>query len=1132
MLSAYKITLSSALEGIYTWIVAVVPFLHRSASADLIAGVLPSDVCCAPLDPPTPEPVSPIEQQFGSDNPPRRDRRPGAEQVKQKIRMRSQKWYCAMIIWYILLELPKEYLTRDMRDRLWSVIEPLTSNQFKNEDNRTDTAILDDAYGCILRWYHSFSVWKLYRTLETEDPVRFGKLHIEVKEAEHKQLSDHWQEKAEKALRLFGQGRYLRQTLGHEVAYLAVVGAELGVDQGPRIQLGVNLTCLEHVTKLIDRRQGTSTLYPGAARVSRWDNHDVRSAVKRPAPWELSCLGHHVPLCFDLRENQEEVMQNCWQFLLSDGLFLASIDPCSVNAVSQWWDLTASAIVCTKLLEEIEFALRKRESWISPDSLGTEGFQGATQASYVRCDSPTPSLRSTAPHRKVPSKGVRFDESAKADDFRSGDFKKSEFGRPGRKSPLYAEAIQGKEMQRFAEVFAWERRLPLGLFHPDTSLLSLGNTPDLFDVKQTKSVFLRPQIAKNYEKQWRTSGVPWTLENIFNILRAAALRHISCVDLSLSIDSNGGPDIVIAQKQGRVQCVDGEFWSSLPLTPFETLDTRSARKVIKALKANPGLLDLYFVGRQERHPKFSSLEHDVQVALRHPRLRQKFLETYQSSLLNTLNDNLVDLGIKYRLIFMRQLTSETARGMVYVWHPDALDTLDSHLGSLSQFSDVPGQQAPRGGEELWVSSISLIHWRLESQSETEVQAIENKRDTLLAPGLASKTTGEGQTLVGRIWGWLLALASSMDKQESVDDGKAVTGKPGAVVEFPPATVIDPRKANESSEKHVSKIRELSVSLVMTGDWGRYWTCTVMSELIDETTAWKYAQEVREIMQMFVHQHYTGRVLVFLLLLSYLCEGLAVECENFQDELEKIMEMDAIILLRGMAWSKSDVALKKLKRMLWGLEALRIFSDKLARAINEVTRARDKMATWLMVGYNLRHSDMEREKQRVVEEFDKRRDRLRNAHASIQQRIEQGSRLREGISSVIGVEQNENISMLTWVTIAYLPLAFVAGVFSMDHLILPLDAGWPMYGWLTAAFLVCTVMFALTLQYWITTFRHVGAAIHRFPEKASLRLHSFKKGGKMLSTSAVTGWSVAGRFGMRRRGVGRSANDEEAGSGGR
>jgi hypothetical protein len=176
------------------------------------------------------------------------------------------------------------------------VIEPLTSHRFKNADNRTDTAILDDAYGCILRWYHSFSVWKLCQRLNTEDSVRFGKLNIEVKEAEHKQLSDHWQEKAEKALRLFGQGRYLHQTLGHQIAYLTLVGNELGVDPGPRLQMGVNLGCLDQAIRLLSKRRGTSTLYPGASRVSRWDNHDVRSAAKRPVSWELNCLGHHVPI--------------------------------------------------------------------------------------------------------------------------------------------------------------------------------------------------------------------------------------------------------------------------------------------------------------------------------------------------------------------------------------------------------------------------------------------------------------------------------------------------------------------------------------------------------------------------------------------------------------------------------------------------------------------------------------------------------------------------------------------------------------------------------------------------------------------------------------------------------------------
>ena len=46
----------------------------------------------------------------------------------------------------------------------------------------------------------------------------------------------------------------------------------------------------------------------------------------------------------------------------------------------------------------------------------------------------------------------------------------------------------------------------------------------------------------------------------------------------------------------------------------------------------------------------------------------------------------------------------------------------------------------------------------------------------------------------------------------------------------------------------------------------------------------------------------------------------------------------------MEWHKSDVALKKLKQMLWGLEALRVFKDKLQKALQALQKARDKMNT--------------------------------------------------------------------------------------------------------------------------------------------------------------------------------------------
>jgi hypothetical protein len=50
----------------------------------------------------------------------------------------------------------------------------------------------------------------------------------------------------------------------------------------------------------------------------------------------------------------------------------------------------------------------------------------------------------------------------------------------------------------------------------------------------------------------------------------------------------------------------------------------------------------------------------------------------------------------------------------------------------------------------------------------------------------------------------------------------------------------------------------------------------------------------------------------------------------------------MVLLKGIEWHKSDVALKKLKKMLWGLEALRVFDDKLKRGIQEIKACKNTM----------------------------------------------------------------------------------------------------------------------------------------------------------------------------------------------
>jgi Mg2+ and Co2+ transporter CorA len=182
--------------------------------------------------------------------------------------------------------------------------------------------------------------------------------------------------------------------------------------------------------------------------------------------------------------------------------------------------------------------------------------------------------------------------------------------------------------------------------------------------------------------------------------------------------------------------------------------------------------------------------------------------------------------------------------------------------------------------------------------------------------------------------------------------------------------------------------------------------------------------VSHTLQMFIHQQDTGRQLVFLLLLGYMCEKLATECDRFMTELDRIMNLNPRVLLEGMEWEKSDRALRRLKQMLWGFEALRIFGDKLKKALDAVLKAGDKAKASLENDKRIRHKDMLSGVEQVKEEYDKRHNRLQHAYNSLEQRVDQGVKLREGISSVLGVEQNENISILTWLTIIYLGPALV------------------------------------------------------------------------------------------------------------
>jgi hypothetical protein len=222
-----------------------------------------------------------------------------------------------------------------------------------------------------------------------------------------------------------------------------------------------------------------------------------------------------------------------------------------------------------------------------------------------------------------------------------------------------------------------------------------------------------------------------------------------------------------------------------------------------------------------------------------------------------------------------------------MWHPDALDTFDDHLGTLSHFFNGTNQMS-REGEDLWYTTITISHWRLQSLFESEVSKIADKAEKI------DKENREKELQIQQ------KEADEQKAREATDDNDPLGPPPlVTITDFPPKTVSDqrmrrPRKGGDKDP--LSTIRQLSMSLVITGDtMGRYWTCCMVSDLLDEPAVAKYVEEINGILQMFIHQQYTGRTLVFMLLLGYFCESLSRECENFMGELDKIMGMDVSLL---------------------------------------------------------------------------------------------------------------------------------------------------------------------------------------------------------------------------------------------
>lgn len=214
----------------------------------------------------------------------------GGKVNKASPKVHSQVFYCSLMVWYVMHNAETICDSEEVKEEIWKRLGDLAG--INNTENGYNSVPTENGLGCVLRWFHSHSIVKISEKLYQEDQDRFEGLHINV--ADHLDNSEKWRAKAGKAVRLYGQGRFARQIIGHEIANIVSLCEEIDAKDESTIVSG--LSCLEYVRELVKTRPETDKIESGAPHVERWDaSHDMTSAMPRPAPWELSCLGHHLP---------------------------------------------------------------------------------------------------------------------------------------------------------------------------------------------------------------------------------------------------------------------------------------------------------------------------------------------------------------------------------------------------------------------------------------------------------------------------------------------------------------------------------------------------------------------------------------------------------------------------------------------------------------------------------------------------------------------------------------------------------------------------------------------------------------------------------------------------------------------
>ncbi|KAK3326630.1 hypothetical protein B0H66DRAFT_551399 [Apodospora peruviana] len=882
--------------------------------------------------------------------------------------------YATMAAWYILKMCPAAITSRFV----YEVMLPKLPVAYQLGMERASRDKQPTAKGNVLQWLHFSCILLLYEELGWEEnnlPEGVARDDLNLREAQETQ------ERFEKYVSRLKTTKADGWSMEHEeLDRVLLLAEELGLDHLSSLKKSHSLAvsrARQTRRRIRDRRRTTKF----NAGPKQW----MTARSLSNGPWELLCTNHESYLRVADEPNVIPARDRLFEFLLSDYSFMASWDRADANMVGRWWDIQPVTMICATLLDlklegKLQAARGIEPSPAESDAAAQAGDEMSQSIPNVRADTvnfdaaldtlnaQAAAARNEAPQAVLIAALVQqlrhsMEEISRTQVQEMHQLLGSVSGFAG------GDGVMGGLGGGSEKALDWVTQKPSPTYYPGWWVQSLDDTPDIFRNTQSRDVDLRAALKQYLGKQDAshiiTRDQGYTVSNVSDRIREDDLRLLDVFD----VFQDG--DFTFYTRRRRCKQPPHTPASSRP--PSSTVARRSSP--LPTPTPTPG--------HEIPGPPMEGEEPDDAAS-----------STYDG-VLKTLNDSLVDVGAKHRILFAQKLSPELVGGFIYMWHPDALDTIDDHFGTTSRFTESRETS-------MWTTSITISHWTIRTVEEHRGDRFRERH----------RQNGD----------------------------------------FPPENIASlggPGSSPEPGGQTLHVVEEQSSSLVFTGDSAGYlWICSALSSATNSESISPVINNVLpKILEKFIHQQASGRCLAFLLLLGHLCEKLAAEYGNLLARLDDIMEIGDRTLLEGLEdWWGTTEAINKLKKMLWGWEALRVFNDKLSSSLSQIQRAQEAMEHTIKQDAMQQHVDLIQEYNSIVEEFKKRYGMLVDVHDKTQLKIKQVTGLRDGISTITNVvdtqtaladnkttiQQGNNIRTLTYITIFFLPLGFVTALYSIQH----------------------------------------------------------------------------------------------------